>query len=303
MANLQNGMLRNNLSSLKIGSYGWVLSVTAVFCILFVYGSDAFADTPIFSDNTKLRWFNSYFNPSDAIPRQNLVILLEDKLSPKLVDSCKAFILPKDSDYSGKSLITRDQLMQGVLVQLALLLYQRHESAVFADLPATYAGLTAVDWFFRSGLAPADWGKSGTLDVFRPLTYADAAEFTDNLKNLVSAERPPFAISYVPTLPPPSAATYFTAQVRRDKNLAFLDLTWKGPTDQKPESIDLNLASWGLLSRLTVYDDGTYGDQKENDGVFGIELNAAAVPKQSAYIDVIFNLPKTGEVYGRLNLP
>ena len=71
----------------------------------------------------------------------------------------------------------------------------------------------------------------------------------------------------------------------------------------RPLSIELNLASWGLLSHVTVYDDGTYGDLKENDGIFGVLLSSQHIPKQGAYVDVQFVAENATDVYGRLNLP
>lgn len=255
------------------------------------------------SNDLKLHWFNAFYSAQDAIPRQHLFILLTDVMDAKYNDNIKPLVFPKDTDWNGKSAITREQLFDGVLKNFSSLLFQRATPKTFSDVPATYPGFTALDWFFRSGLNPTAWGDGKTIALYRPVTYEEALQFASALKDLSLAERPHFALSYGPAPPPPSATQFFELSLKRDQPNVLLELRWKGDPAQKPETLQLNLASWGLLSDVTLYDDGTYGDQKENDGTFGTWISSNAVPAQNSYVDVGFRLVDQQEVVGRLNLP
>ena len=277
------------------------LSILTASILLLLSISPLSAQEP--SNELKLRWFDVFYSSQNFIPRQHFLILLQSSLDQNQAPACQALVFPKGEAWEQRSAMTREQLIGGVLKIFPQSLYQRGASKVFADLPGTYAWLEATDWFFRSQLNPPAWADMPSLNAAQTLTYAEAMQFAEQLKALLNSDRPRLVSSYIAAPPPPSAGEYFELRLSRDKKNSLIELAWRDQNKQRPELVTLNLSSWKLLDQVLVYDDGTYGDRKENDGIYGFLVSSAAIPERNGYVDVQFNSENGSDVYGRLNLP
>jgi hypothetical protein len=255
--------------------------------------------SPVFSDELKLKWFNASFNPLDPIPREHFLILLSG--SPLPLTANAELVYGGTDKQDPNASLSREQLIINTVKTFAVYLYERQPKKIFENIPEEHPSHAAVDWFFRSQLFPANWNAEIVFDLSKPVTYIEAQIFAGNLQALLASERPPYAKSYLPHDPPPTAEPYFKVRIKRTEPTWLLELVWVETPAAKPLFVEVAAASWSLQTPFDIYDDGTYGDRIANDGIFSAWIESR--PASADSIDVRFAQPGGAEVYGRLSLP